>query len=59
MNMTSTSSVENEPILHIDDLIKIYRDVIGNIKKKDDDSEERGVNSFNLAYIRDEGFKFL
>ena len=31
-NISSISSVENMPILHIDDLIKIFRDVTGNIK---------------------------
>lgn len=31
-NILSNSSVENMPILHIDDLIKIYRDVIRNVK---------------------------
>ena len=31
-NISSISSVENMPILHIDDLIKIFRDVTGNLK---------------------------
>ena len=31
-NISSISSVENMPILHIDDLIKIFRDVAGNLK---------------------------
>lgn len=47
------------PILDIDDLIKIYRDIIENIKIRASKDGEGSQNTLNLDYIRDEGFKFL